>query len=93
VRDAHLRVSAPPSSRLMAVPFGGDRSQHVDDLASGGGRAVARGPSRSASSTTTADPATTMPDYDSRVVGADEVFFPEADEGSGGGCQGRYPTP
>jgi hypothetical protein len=40
-----------------------------------------------------ADPGTAMPDYDSRVVDADEVFFPEADDGSGGGCQGRYPAP
>jgi hypothetical protein len=30
-----------------------------------------------------------MPNYDSRVVGADEVFFPEVDDGSGGGCQGK----
>jgi hypothetical protein len=50
-----------------------------------------------------ADPIMAVPDYDSRVVGADEclhgedgsleVFFPEADDGSGGGCQGRYPMP
>jgi hypothetical protein len=50
-----------------------------------------------------ADPVTAIPNYDSRVVGADEclhgrdgslkVFFLEANDGSGGGCQGRYPTP
>jgi hypothetical protein len=32
-----------------------------------------------------------MPDYDSQVVGADEVFFPKADDGSGGSCQGKVP--
>jgi hypothetical protein len=28
---AHMGVSAPPSSRLTAVPLGGDRSEHRDD--------------------------------------------------------------
>jgi hypothetical protein len=50
-----------------------------------------------------ADPVMAVPDYDSRAVGTDEclhggdgsleVFFPEADDGSGGGCQGRYLMP
>jgi hypothetical protein len=31
MRDAHPRVSAPPLSRLAAVPFCGDRSQHATD--------------------------------------------------------------
>jgi hypothetical protein len=56
-RDTHPRVSAPLSSRIVTVPFGGDWSRHVDDPTSGGGRAVTRGPSRSASSLTTVDPA------------------------------------
>jgi hypothetical protein len=29
--------------------------------------------------------------YDDGRSGNDEVFFPEADDGSGGGCQGKVP--
>jgi hypothetical protein len=53
--DVHPKVSAPPSSRLAAVPQGGDRSRDANDPTSGGGRA-AWGPSRSTSSSTTTDP-------------------------------------
>jgi hypothetical protein len=49
MRDAHPRVSAPPSSRLVTVPFCGDQSRHAGDPTSGGGCAVERCPSRSLS--------------------------------------------
>jgi hypothetical protein len=47
--DVHRRVSTSPSSRLAVVPLGWNRSQTIGDPTSGGGCAVALGPSRSLS--------------------------------------------